>query len=118
LEARFGHKKFGLVGLQPAILRALVAWFGPDSVSVVDLNPENIGSRKSGILVRDGETELPGLVEWCDVGLATGSSIVNGTIDEIKRRFEETGKPVVFYGNTISGAAALLRLERICPLGR
>jgi uncharacterized protein (DUF4213/DUF364 family) len=66
----------------------------------------------------DGEKDLAELVEWCEVGLATGSSVVNGTINEILERFEAAGKPVVFFGNTISGVAALLNLERICPFAR
>jgi hypothetical protein len=118
LEARFGRKKFGLIGLQPAVLRGLAQHFGAEAVRVIDLNPDNIGKSISGVEVRDGETELPRLIEWSDVGLATGSSIVNGSADEIVRGFREAGKPLLFYGNTISGAAALLGLERICPFGR
>jgi hypothetical protein len=57
-------------------------------------------------------------VDWCGVGLATGSSLVNGTIDDIYDRFGGAGKPLVFFGNTISGAAALLGLDRLCPFGR
>jgi hypothetical protein len=118
LKARFGSKKFGLVGLQPAILEALVNHFTREFVRVVDLNPDNIGSLKYGIEVWDGQSDLPRLVEWSEVGLATGSSIVNGTIDEIIRRFTDDGKPLLFFGNTISGTAALLDLERLCPFGR
>jgi len=118
LEARFGTKRFGLVGLQPAILKALVNRFTRKSVRVVDLNPDNIGSSKYGIEVWDGQSDLPRLVEWSEVGLVTGSSVVNGTIDEIIRCFKDDNKPVVFFGNTISGTAALLDLDRICPFGR
>jgi len=118
LEARFGTKRFGLIGLQPAILKALVNRFTREFVRVVDLNPDNIGSSKYGIEVWDGQSDLPRLVEWSEVGLATGSSIVNGTIDEIIRRFKDDKKPLVFFGNTISGTAALLDIDRICPFGR
>jgi len=118
LEARFGTKRFGLVGLQPAILKALVNRFTRKSVRVVDLNPDNIGSSKYGIEVWDGQSDLPRLVEWSEVGLVTGSSVVNGTIDEIIRRFKDDKKPLVFFGNTISGTAALLDIDRICPFGR
>ena len=118
LQARFGPRRLGLAGLQPAILRGLVEQFGAESVRVVDLNPDNIGKSKSGVEVWDGGTALPRLVEWSEVGLVTGSSVVNGTIDEIKRAFQEAGKDLLFYGNTISGAAALLGLDRICPFGR
>jgi hypothetical protein len=118
LYERFGPVRVGLVGLQPSILGALVARFQADRVRVVDLNPENVGKVRSGVPVWDGETELSRLVAWCRVGLATGSSVVNGTLDDIKSRFEEAEKPLVFFGNTISGVATLLGLERICPLGR
>ena len=84
----------------------------------MDLDPDNIGNLKFGVEVWDGQTDLQRLVEWSEVGLVTGSSIVNGTIDEIIRYFKEDGKPLVFFGNTISGAAALLDLDRICPFGR
>ena len=118
LEAKFGSKRFGLVGLQPAILKALVNHFNREFVRVVDLNPDNIGSSKYGVEVWDGQSDLPRLVEWSKVGLVTGSSIINGTIDEIIRRFKDDGKPLVFFGNTISGTAALLDLDRLCPFGR
>lgn len=118
LKAKFGAKRFGLIGLQPAILKALVNNFTREFVRVVDLNPDNIGSSKYGIEVWDGQSDLPRLVEWSEVGLVTGSSIVNGTIDEIVRRLKDDGKPLVFFGNTISGTAALLDLDRLCPFGR
>ena len=118
LEARFGARRFGLVGLQPAILKALANRFTRESVRVVDLNSDNIGSSKSGIEVWDGQTDLPRLVEWSEVGLVTGSSVVNGTIDEIIGCFKDENKPLVFFGNTISGTAALLDLDRLCPFGR
>jgi len=84
----------------------------------VDLDPDNIGSTKSGIEIWDGQTDLPRLVEWSEVGLVTGSSVVNGTIDEIIRFFKDDNQPLVFFGNTISGTAALLDLDRLCPFGR
>jgi len=118
LKARFGSKRFGLVGLQPAILKGLTKHFEPEFVRVVDLNPDNIGNLKFGVEVWDGQTDLQRLVEWSEVGLATGSSIVNGTIDEIIRCFKDDRKPLVFFGNTISGAAALLDIEHIRPFGR
>ena len=118
LEARFGYKRFGLVGLQPAILKALAGHFDPEFVRVVDLDLDNVGSSKYGIEVWDGQSGLPRLVEWSEVGLATGSSIVNGTIDKIIRCFKDDNKPLVFFGNTISGAAALLGIDRLCPFGR
>ena len=118
LERRFGRRRYGLVGLQPAILKGLAEHFGPENMRVVDLNPDNIGKRKSGVEVWDGATRLGELVAWCDVVLATGSSVVNGTIDEIARQAGAAGRPVVFFGNTISGVAALTGADRICPFGQ
>jgi hypothetical protein len=118
LYERFGEVRVGLVGLQPSILKALVSQFGPDAVRVVDLNPENIGETRSGVVVWDGEEDLSRLVAECDIGLATGSSVVNGTLDEILEHFQQAEKPLILFGNTISGVAALLGLERLCPFGR
>jgi hypothetical protein len=118
LAARFHQVRVVLIGLQPAILRALVARFGADAVRVADLCAERIGTWPSDVLVYDAERDLASLIDWCEVGLATGSSLVNGTIDEIRDRFQAASKPVLFYGNTISAAAALVSLDRICPFGR
>jgi len=115
---RYARARVGLIGLQPAILKALTERFGCDNVRVLDLNADNIGATECGVTVWDGAADLPRLVEWCGIGLATGSSVVNGTIDEIICSFEESGKPVILFGNTISGVAALLGLDRICPFGR
>jgi hypothetical protein len=118
IEKRFGKKRTCLIGLQPAILKGMAFGFGCGRIGAVDLNPDNIGTWKLGVRICDGVTELPKLVEACDLGLATGSTLVNGTIDEIMARFAAAKKPLVFYGNTIAGAAALLRLERLCPFGQ
>lgn len=118
LEERFSLIRVGLVGLQPAILRALAARFGAGRVSCVDLNPDNIGQVRSGVTVWNGDQDLPRLVAACDLGLATGSSIVNGTLDGILETFGRRNKPLILYGNTISGVSALLCLDRLCPYGR
>ncbi len=118
LRQRFGVRRYGLIGLQPAILKEMVASFSASRLQVVDRNAENIGKDRAGVLVMDGEKDLQRLVDGCDVGLATGSSVVNGTIDDILEKFTAAGKPLVFFGNTISGVAVLASLERICPFGR
>lgn len=117
LYERFGMVRVGLVGLQPAMLEALTEQFSPESVMVCDLNPDNIGQVRSGVPVWNGETELHHLVSECQVGLVTGSSIVNRTLDQILDRFKEANKPAILFGNTISGTAALLDFERMCPFG-
>ncbi len=117
IRMRYGDCKVGLIGLQPAILAGLVKELGADSVRVIDRDEENVGSEKSRVRVEQ-EGKLRDLARWCDVGLATGSSLVNGTIDPILREFEKEEKPILFYGNTISGTASLLGLNRICPFAR
>ena len=116
LYERFGDKKIGLIGLQPAILAGCAEQFGVENVRAIDLNPDNIGKVKSGITIGDGNSDLEKLLEWCDVGLCTGSTIVNGTIDNIKGQFDKAEKPIVFFGNTISAAAMMLGLDHLCPL--
>lgn len=115
---RFGRVSVGLIGLQPAILRALAERFGAARVFCVDLNPDNIGKVRFGVTIWDGGRDLPRLTRLCHVGLATGSSIVNGTLDGIVEAFRRERKALLVYGNTISGAAALLGLDRLCPYGR
>ena len=119
VERRYGAaSRPALIGLQPGFLEGLVARFGPERVRASDLDPNNIGQERFGVVILDGETDLVGLARWCDVGLATGSSVVNATIDRIVSVFAREGKPLVLYGNTIAGVAALMGLDRFCPLGR
>lgn len=63
-------------------------------------------------------TSMPGdfrgtleeVTDWADVVLATGTALANDTIDGLI-----SGKPIIFYGVTIAGAASLLGYERYCP---
>jgi hypothetical protein len=118
LHQRFGVRRFALIGLQPAILKEMVDGFGKGRIRVADLNSDNIGTIRDEVQVLDGKKDLDELIEWCEVGVATGSSLVNGTINSLMKKFDTAGKPLVFFGNTISGVAALTGLERICPFGR
>jgi len=95
-----------LVGLQPRLLEMLVE---QKQVRVCDLNPDNIGTSKYGIII-DGPERFIDNAKWADVIFATGSTIVNGTIDEIITADRNT----FFYGVTIAGAAGLLGLNHFC----
>lgn len=53
-----------------------------------------------------------------DFDRATGSSVVNGSVNDLLKRFAAADKPLVFFCNTLAGVAALLDLPRLCPLGR
>jgi hypothetical protein len=105
----YSAQRVGMIGIQPRMLEELSRHF---EVRVCDMDPETIGKVKSGIRVEDAAAYKE-ITKWADLILATGTTLVNDTID----RFTG-GVPVVFYGITISGAAALLGLNHFCPLGR
>jgi len=98
-----------LVGFQPRLFEVLSR---RNPLRVVDLDPDNIGTTKFGIEIF-GPARTPEGIEWCDVILATGSTIVNGTLPD----FLETGKHVILYGVTIAAAAEILGLDRYCQCG-
>jgi uncharacterized protein (DUF4213/DUF364 family) len=114
LLAESGQAKVGLIGLQPAILENLVLTFGTGNVRCTDLNPDNVGSMKHGIEIRDGSTETEKLINWCDLVLATGSTIVNNTFGKIREQAASQGKRLVLFGVTAAGAAALAGLVVLC----
>jgi hypothetical protein len=118
LRDRIGRRGVvGLVGLNPAIAEALAVAFGPRRVRITDLDPENIGRKKYGVPVWDGATRTDELVDAADTVVLTGTTLVNGTFDEIWTRIGECGKAATVYGVTAAGVCALLGLERICPYG-
>ena len=96
-----------LVGLQPRLLETLVKQ--KKQVRVCDMNPDNIGTTKTGVII-DGPERFSVNANWADVIFATGSTIVNGTIDGII----EADRNTFFYGVTIAGAANLLGLKQFC----
>ncbi len=107
LQEKYGCPKIGLIGLQPAILEYISKAF---PVRVVDLDPDNVGQRKSGVIVEDATKNTTDMIEWCDLLLVTGSTVANGSIVD----FLGIEKPVVFFGTTIAGTAKVLGLERFC----
>ncbi|MBO8158239.1 DUF364 domain-containing protein [Thermosyntropha sp.] len=108
-KGKYGNPRILMVGYQPALAEALNnAGF---SLTVLDLDSDNIGKNKNGVLIQNGRENLSEHIASCDVIFATGSTICNATIDN----FYNTGKPLVFFGTTGAGAAALLGIERFCP---
>jgi len=95
-----------LVGLQPRLLETLLA---QKQVRVCDLNPDNIGTAKYGVVV-DGPERFDENARWSDAIFATGSTVVNGTIDGILSANPNT----FFYGVTIAGVALLMELKQFC----
>ncbi len=110
----YGRVKVGMIGYQPAILENLVTVFGPDNVRCTDLNPKNTGTKKFGAEIWDGRTDTEKLIGWSDIVLATSSTIVNDTYDDIKALADAGGKKMIIFGVTGAGIAALLGLERLC----
>jgi len=98
-----------LVGYQPRFLEIIALRY---NVRIVDLDQDNIGSDVFGIIIEPPEM-TPDAIKWCDLILATGSTVVNGTIANFLNR----DKPVLFYGVTISAAATILNLNTYCHCG-
>ena len=107
-----GARKVALVGLQPAMAEALAQVY---ELSILDLDPANIGRTVAGARVAHGGQELDQVVSQVDLVVATGSTLSNNSMDLVRQAAGE--RPLVFFGITVSGAAGLLGLERFCPLG-
>lgn len=101
--------RIGIIGYQPSILEALSGTF---DIRIVDLNPANIGEIRENTLIEDGgKPEITKeICETSDLILCTGSTICNGSIVDFLPYSEKT----LFYGTTLSGAARLLNLHRLC----
>ena len=106
VKTAYGNPKIALVGFQPSMLEQLAGNF---EVRNLDLDKDKIGDTRFGVLVEDGVKDRDDVLDWCDVVISTGSTVVNGTLGDYM-----IGKPVLFYGTTISAAAALLGLDRFC----
>jgi uncharacterized protein (DUF4213/DUF364 family) len=107
-----GSDMVGLIGMQPALLEALVGALGQDKVMVSDL--AEAGSVRFGLKVMDG-LECSEIFEKCHLILITGSALANGTIDDLIEKAEKGRNRVVFFGSTVAGAAYLMGWERWCP---
>jgi len=100
--------RIALIGYQPRICESLAQEF---AVGVVDMDPRNIG-KTVGNAVIYGPAETERVLADAQVVLATGSTLVNDTISV----FLGLGKPTIFYGVSVAGAAQLLGLRHYCPL--
>ena len=105
IARRYGKLKIVQIGLQPRMVESLAARF---PLRVLDMDPDNIGSEKYGTVIESPDNTAAA-VDWADLLVVTGTTIVNGTLPNF------TGdKPVIFYGTTIAGAAHLMGWERFC----
>ena len=106
IRKKHGQCRITIIGFQPALAEALKA---KTEVRLIDLDPDNVGQTKRGVLVEGGDATQDAIA-WCDMLLVTGTTFANNTIDMFL-----TDKPVLFYGTTISGAASLMGWDRFCP---
>jgi len=105
--------KITFIGYQPALIDAFSRKF---VLKIFDLDKDNIGKKRFGHVILNGNENLDNAVKWAELVLATGSMIVNNTIDKILT--EHSIDKVIFYGVTIAGVAELLNLKRICFSGK
>jgi hypothetical protein len=108
IEKNYGQPKVAMAGFQPRMVEALAKHF---ELRVTDMDRDNIGKEKFGAKIFDPSHTGENL-NWCDIALVTGSTVVNNTIAQFR-----ISKPVIFYGVSISGAAKLLGLSHFCPFG-
>lgn len=101
--------RIALVGFQPVHARCCSGCY---ELKILDLDKENIGKEKFGVVMLDGDKNAKEVLKWCDLALVTGTTVVNGTIEPI---LEMAGKKVVFYGISIAGVAQLFNFNRFCP---
>lgn len=109
ISDRFGKVKIAMVGYQPRMVEALSKHF---EVKVTDLDVDNVGKEKYRIKIQ-GPDKVAENLQCTDLALVTGTTFVNNTYSEFLMK-----KPVVFYGVTVAGLAALAGLEKFCPYGR
>ena len=108
IKERYGQIKITQVGYQPRMVEKLSAAF---EYRVLDMDPDNIGTRKFDAVV-EGPEAAAEAVAWADLLLVTGTTLVNGTINDFLSH-----KQVLFYGTTIAGAAHLMNWDRFCAKG-
>lgn len=108
LRERYGSPRIAMAGMQPRMVEALAKAF---EIRVTDLDSANIGSEHFGVVIH-GPDETKANLDWCDIALVTGTTIVNNTIGEFLIE-----KPVIFFGVTIAGAAEALGLQAFCHCG-
>lgn len=105
ISERYGDVRITQVGFQPKIIQALSERF---TLRVLDLDPDNIGTVQYNTLI-EGPAQKDEALAWADLLVVTGSTLANDTVGTFLG-----DRPVIFYGTTIAGAAALMGWERFC----
>jgi len=118
LKQRSDIRDVGLIGLNPAIAERLVDTFGPEHIHITDLDQNNIGTIRYGVKIWDGSERTEELVRISDIVVCTGTTLVNGTFDDILDLIHRYAKDYIVYGVTAAGVGELTELNRLCPYGR
>jgi len=105
IKSRFNQPRIGFIGFQPAMISTLSRDF---EMRVIDLDIDNIGKRKAGVLI-ESASKTNEILGWADLILATGTTAANNTLPTLLNE-----KPIIFYGVTISGIAYLMGYEQFC----
>lgn len=108
IKERFGNPRIAFIGMQPAMIEALAAYF---KIRVTDLDKDNIGKRKGGVLI-ESVLKTKEILSWADIILTTGTTAANKTLPSLLIE-----KPIIFYGVTIAGVAYLKGYEQYCFCG-
>ena len=110
IREHFGTPRITLVGYQPALTARLSQEF---PLRVLDMNPQFVGSVRSGITVEHGQKSYrDAVLDWPELILCTGSTLCNGTFVN----YLNTGRPVIFFGISGAAAARIFGLSRFCPM--
>ncbi len=103
---KYGQVRITQIGYQPKMIESLADMF---EMRVVDLDPDNIGTKKSGIII-EGPSDTEDAIQSAELLLVTGSTIVNDTLGD----FLVDNKPTLFFGTTVAAAAPVMELDRFC----
>ncbi len=109
IGTKYGNPKIAMVGFQPRLVESLTKKY---ELKVTDMDHDNIDKEKYGLIIQSPQKTREHL-EWCDIVVSTGSTLINNTITDFL-----VGKPAIFYGITIAGAARYLNLEDFCYCGK
>lgn len=109
VKEHYGQPKIAFIGYQPALISALAKEF---DLRATDLNPDNVGKKTLGVLI-EPVSKTEEVLEWADIIIATGSTVVNGSIVKYLEK-----KPALFYGITVAGAAYLNGWQTFCPYSK
>ena len=73
VDRNYGHPRIAFVGFQPRMVETLSNRF---EIRVTDMDQDNIGTEKFGVTIH-GPEKTGEHVDWCDIALVTGTTIVN-----------------------------------------